>query len=265
MIFSLILLGAIQGLLEWLPISSQGNLSLLMIGVLNLSLEQAMDYAVFLHTGTMLAAIFYFRKRIYNLITNLPDYDFTSGSELDKVTTFLILSTILTGILGYFLYTNLRGSSFSGEVILGLIGLALIATGLIQKFSTLGGRKGLSDLSWYDGIILGLAQSLSAIPGLSRSGVTTSALLFRDYDTESALSLSFLMSIPAVLGAEVGLGVITGFSSINITYGILGITSSFLIGLATIHFLLKIARKVEFWKFCIFLGFVALVPFLTYL
>ena len=255
-----IIFGILQGIFEWLPISSQGNLVLVMVGLLGIDSSSAMNYAVFLHTGTLLAAIVYFRKEIVDLLKHLPKYRPKSSHELDKVTNFLVVSTLLTGLIGFPIYKTLQNINLPGEYFIGLIGLALIVTGLIQKNAKKSELINYKKTSTKDGILLGLAQALSAIPGISRSGITTSTLLFRKYKPKNALRLSFLMSVPAIFGAEIGLSLIDGFGSLAISDIIIGIVCAFISGLLTIHALIKIAEKVDFWKFCIFLGILAITP-----
>ena len=111
-----------------------------------------------------------------------------------------------------------------------------------------------------DSVLLGIVQGFAAFPGLSRSGLTLSALIFRGFEMTRAIKLSFLMSIPAVLAAEIGL-VLSG----DVTYdagAISGVVAAFVFGLLTIGVLLKIATRVAFWQFCIFLGVLSLLPLL---
>ena len=260
-----IIFGILQGILEWLPISSQGNLVILMVGLLGFSPADATNYAVFLHAGTLLAAIVYFRKEIWNLVLNLKKYKFSGESSENRTTTFLILSTFVTGMIGYPIYRFVQSQRFAGEVFIAFVGAALIATGLIQRFAHKKSFNSEKHLSWKDGLILGVAQAFSAIPGISRSGITTSTLLFRNYKAQTALKLSFIMSIPVIFGAEVGLGLIDGLGSLELSSVFVGCVFAFLAGLISIHAMIKIAEKVKFWKFCIGIGIVAILPVLFYL
>ncbi|GAG15447.1 unnamed protein product, partial [marine sediment metagenome] len=100
--------------------------------------------------------------------------------------------------------------------------------------------------------MLGVVQAFSAFPGLSRSGLTVSTLLLRGYDAKLAIRMSFLMSIPAVLAAEVGLSIIDGVSFDLMA--LCGIAAAFVLGILSIGALLRIATRIHFWKFCLFLG-----------
>ncbi|MFH1294455.1 MAG: undecaprenyl-diphosphate phosphatase, partial [Candidatus Aenigmatarchaeota archaeon] len=111
---------------------------------------------------------------------------------------------------------------------------------------------------------LGLLQGLSVIPGISRSGITVSGFLLRGYKSDDALRLSFLMSIPAVLAAEIGLGLLGSLPDITIAEVLIGIVTSFFVGILSIHLLIEVAKKTRFWAFCIVMGLLAVVPALIW-
>lgn len=261
-----IVFGIIQGVFEWLPISSQGNLVLLMIGAFNYSTQKALHLSIFLHTGTLLAILIYFKEDIKKIILSLKNYKpgFRESSE-NNLLSFLFVSTIITGLIGYPLFKLLMASTFSGEIFIALVGVGLIFTGIFQKIAPQKELKTKKNLSLKDSLLLGIVQGFSVIPGISRSGITIATFLFRGYKSEEALRLSFLMSIPVVLAAEIGLGIIKGLPEISIFQGILGLFFAFLFGLLTIHLLIGLARKIKFWIFCIVIGVIALLPLMFYL
>ncbi|MCK5474204.1 MAG: undecaprenyl-diphosphate phosphatase [Candidatus Aenigmarchaeota archaeon] len=254
-------LGIVQGILEWLPVSSEGINSLILVNFFGSTLAEAITLSVFLHIGTLLAAIFYFRKELVLILKNLPEYFLKPkeflGTEENRLITFLIVATFFTGIVGFpLILFSLEQFEFSGKTATAVIGLLLIITGVIQKKAekkeTLEKSIGLKD-----SIIVGVAQGFSALPGLSRSGITTSVLLFRKYNAKDALRLSFLMSIPAVFAAELGLGLMGG---VSFTADVLvAIFFAFVFGVATIDALMKLAEKIKFSKFCIILGALSLM------
>ena len=247
-----LLLGLIQGLLEWLPISSQGNLVLLMSTALGFPLSEALNMSVYLHVGTGLAALVYFRQDINGII-------YRDSKENEDMFKFLFVTTILTGIIGLPLFIFAREISYYGELLLALTGLALITTGVIQRRTHRGGDNPVNRLEPNDGLLLGVAQGFAAIPGISRSGITTSILLFKKYNGEVAFRLSFLMSIPAVLAAVIGLIFLEGVPAIDENM-IVSLVASFLSALVSIDFLIKAARRVKWWGLCIILGLLALLP-----
>lgn len=252
-----LILGFLQGVLEWLPVSSQGNLVVLAIAFLGLEPEYALSLSVYLHLGTGFAALVYFRNEVAGILG--------WGSEGDReLFRFLLIATIVTGVVGFPIFAFVRLTSLYGEALLALTGLALLATGVMQRGRKSGETWAPTRLNVQDGLVLGFVQGLSAIPGLSRSGVTTTALLLKAFPGEEALRLSFLMSIPASFAAVAGLTLIEGAPSVD-TGILLALAASFISALVSIDLLIKIARRTRFWKLCVVLGLIALVAVLPYL
>jgi undecaprenyl-diphosphatase len=247
-----LIVGLVQGLLEWLPISSQGNLVLLMVSLLGMEPAQALSLSVYLHIGSGLAALIYFRGDVGGMICRESEPD-------RRLLRFLVVSTLVTGVVGLPVFILLRSASGYGEALLVLTGVALLITGLVQKGSSRSGDGSAGSLRSRDGLILGVIQGFSAIPGLSRSGVTSSALLIKGLRGEEAFRVSFLMSIPASFAAALGLAILEGAPTLEPTL-ILALASSFASALLTIDALLRMARRVRFWGLCLILGVIALVP-----
>jgi len=263
MLLEIIILGIIQGFIEWLPISSQGNLVLFMVSFLGINEAEALSISVYLHTGTLISALIYFRKTFWNLLKAMPKYRFrTLDKRENRLITFLILSTLFTGIVGYPVFRLARTATGFGNLFFMLIGAALIFTGIVQrKAGNLGnlGTRSIDDITVTDGLLLGIVQGLSAFPGMSRSGITISFLLFRRFDPESSLKISFLMSVPAVLAAEIGLNAMKGLPALGSVEVILGCLVSFIVGIISIDLLLRIARKVNMWILCLVLGLITVI------
>jgi undecaprenyl-diphosphatase len=252
-----LILGLMQGVLEWLPVSSQGNLVIMAIALLGLEPEYALTVSVYLHLGTGVAALVYFRDEVASILRRESERD----RELFR---FLLITTIVTGIVGFPIFAFVKLTSLYGEALLALTGLALLATGMMQRNREGDGGRELKRLDLQDGLTLGLVQGLSAIPGLSRSGVTTTALLLKNFSGREAFRISFLMSIPASFAAAAGLALIEGAPQMDA--GILvALAASFLSALVSIDLLIKLARRTELWKLCIVLGLIALVAVLPYL
>ena len=263
-LFESIILGIIQGITEWLPISSEGIASMVMVSAFGKTLGEAVLYSIWLHTGTLLAALVYFWKDISALLKAFPNYVFEKGRknkrEQNMIISFLIITTLLSGSIGglvmLYSFDNL---SVSGAFAMAIIGVFLVITGVLQIIVRNKTRlKKIPDRS--DSIILGLIQSFSVIPGLSRSGLTISVLLFRDFNARTALRLSFLMSIPLVLIAQIGLGLL---GEINLTLdSLIAVIVAFGVGLFSLTTLMKIAEKMNFGWFCIILGLLAMLGLL---
>jgi undecaprenyl-diphosphatase len=248
-----LLLGLLQGITEWLPISSQGQ-TVLLSQLFGMELSSALDLSIWLHTGTLLAAIVYFRKDLKNLL----------HMERRYLLRFLVISTIFTALIGaplYLLFVS-SFSQISGEIAIAVVGLMLIVSGLIQRSVKARNRKE-KETTDRDSIISGVLQGFAALPGISRSGITTSTLLFRGFSSQAALRLSFMMSIFAVAAAEIGLQLRGGFVISN--GALLALVGAFITGIITIGALLKIAQKIKFWKFLIGLGVISFLPLLVYI
>ena len=179
-IFVSIILGLIQGISEWLPISSKTQILVASNFLLHLNFQQAYSFGLFMEIGTLAAAIIYFRKELVALIKVLLG----SKIELDrKLLIYVVVTTVITGIIGaplYLIADSITGISIGIPML--LIGLVLIIDALIirhsRKKESLGtNRKDFKDLKLKDYILVGIAQGISALPGVSRSGITTSTLL----------------------------------------------------------------------------------------
>lgn len=250
---SSLMLGFLQGVLEWLPVSSEGNLAVLMMTVLDMNPDDVLSYGLFLHLGTGMSALIYLRNDLWSMVK--------MESKDDRVLArHLVLSTAVTGLIGLPLFLFVEISAVYGETLISLTGVALILTGLIQKGASEKGVRGSQSLTLMNGLLLGLAQGLSVIPGISRSGITVSALLFLGYSGIDSFRISFLMSVPATFAAVTGLYLIGGIAITSESF--IGVLTAFIVGYLSIDALLVFARKTNFWKVCIFLGVLSLLSLL---
>jgi undecaprenyl-diphosphatase len=207
---SLVLLGIIQGLTEFFPVSSSGHLVIAKY-FLKLNLPGA-AFEAFLHFGTVVAVIVLFRKDIKELVISFFDsiYKLSHGENIltifknnlsSKLAWFLVISTIPAAIIGY---------TFSSyfEILFGepiIASFMLIITGALLWFGDKNyacGNKNISEITCKDAIFIGLAQAVAIIPGISRSGLTVIAGLSRNLDREFAAKYSFILSVPIILGAS---------------------------------------------------------------
>jgi len=244
------IIGVLQGVLEWLPVSSEGNITLFLVSVLGLDPSETLGLAVFLHMGTGLAALVYYREASWGILIGATE----RGKDMRLR---LLVMTGLTGAVGLPLYLYLNVSASVGEALLALTGLALIATGIMQRRGDVAGERDASSLSWPETVALGVLQGLAIIPGLSRSGVTTSTMLLRGLRSDEAFNVSFIMSIPASFAAGLGLMLIDGF---QVTAGaVVAVVVSAVVGYMTIGALMGFAQKTSFRKICVGLGALTLL------
>ncbi len=249
--FESIILGIVQGIAEWLPISSEGLLVLVKANIFGgaRGLEAIIRVALFLHLGTFLAALIYFRKDVASLIKAFFNYK-SADKEYKKTLVFLIVATIISGIIGFlFIKAFIKFEDqidITPKVITLIIGLLLFITAFLQIKAPSKGYKNSKDLKIKDGVLLGLMQGLAVLPGLSRSGLTVSTLLLRKFDDTQSLRLSFLMSLPIVLFGNIFLNINDSLFSVG---ALMGLIFAFAFGILTIHLLLKLAKKINFGYF----------------
>ena len=236
------ILGIIQGITEWLPVSSEGQSILFMIKHINISPADTISLAIFLHLGTMCAVLIKFRKEFLAVLS--PD------SGLLRI---LIVTAGCSGITGIPCYLVLKQSFTSGEGATLIIGIMLILTGIVLSLpSRRIAHRTREEITTKDMVITGLVQGFAILPGISRSGVTITTLLLRNVEQKSALAISFLISVPVVLGAMLlDIGSISEVQPANI---LIMFVTSFVAGYITMDILIRFAERVNFSLFCIALG-----------
>lgn len=247
-----ILLGALQGIAEFLPISSSGHLVLAerLFGLKEIPLL----YDVLLHVSTLVVVIVVFRNRIGAILRSLWKGLRGAPDAQDRIHYRLILVILLASVFTAGL--GLLIAEWEIRENPKLVSALLIATGGIlagTRFFKKG--QGYSHIGWKAGVITGLAQGLGVFPGISRSGITISASLVSGMDRETAGEYSFLLSIPAILGAlvlelkdaealldRIGAGVLA-----------VGILASFVVGLVALLLLLKVVKRGKMYLFGLYL------------
>jgi len=262
-----ILVGIVQGVLEWLPVSSEGSVALVLTLVANASPEVAVQYALFLHAGTAVAATTYYRGDVWSLLRKLPAWRPSGAFDGDRAElTFLATATLASALIGGVAYTVLEdlASELAGGAFVALIGGLLIVTGIVQRVAADREAKPVADgagtdplgqrPTLLDAVLVGGLQGLAILPGVSRSGTTVSALLLRGHEGESSLRLSFLLSIPAALGANALVLVDDGVPAIDPTSAVIALSVSAVVGYLTVDALVKLVRRVPFWTVCVVFG-----------
>jgi undecaprenyl-diphosphatase len=273
-----IIIAIIQGIVEWLPISSSGQVMIVSINLFGISPANAFSLAIWLHLGTSLSVLLKFRSDFIEMIRSLFSQYSEEGHVPVVKRNWVIIATIGTAITGipiYFLFKLVLEDVYiaaHGDIITLIISAFLILTGIIlllrRKISGMKEVETLSkNLFQSDSFVAGLAQGFSVLPGISRSGITVSAILIERYTQKDALILSFLISVPAAIGSilvDIIFGQGSVFGSLDVLTIIFITIISFLVGYATIETFLKIAKRVELGYFCIIYGvlsYVIIIPF----
>jgi undecaprenyl-diphosphatase len=199
-----VLLGVLQGLTEFLPVSSSGHLVIAQ-GFLPGFRQPGVLFDLVLHGGTLVAVVFFLRGELAKILAALlPRKGKTAEEAADRAVSrrlllLLAAATVVTGILGLPFRNEIEGFFSSPRAA----AFFLLVTGALLYFA--GGVPGAGrkekDLNLPDALVIGIAQAAALLPGISRSGATISFALFRKIDGETAASFSFLLSIPAILGA----------------------------------------------------------------
>lgn len=266
-LLSAIILGAVQGISEFLPISSSGHL---IIVPAILGVQTSIVFDTILHLGTLVAIFTFFWKDIINIIKGfiLSILDLTESKEVfleglrkvpeKRLSWLLIIATIPTGIIGI-IFKDAVETIFRSTVYVGIF---LIITGIILYLSErrASGNITASNMSFKNAIVIGICQGLAVLPGISRSGSTIAAGLFEGLNREYAARYSFLLCIPAVLGA--GLIQAKDIVTMDVSAMVLvaGFFSSVIFGYLSIKLLLKM---IEGWNLDIFAYYCWIVGILT--
>lgn len=240
------ILGLIQGLAEWLPISSTGHLK---IAEHYLGLTTTPLFNLILHLGTLIVVLFYFRTDIKNILKALAHLDFKS--EHGIMIPLIIGATIPTAIIGL-IYVEFLESTLQQLLIIGttfIIGATLVYTSKLGKENT-------ETITIPTALIMGIAQGLAIFPGLSRSGATISTALLLGLKREKAFKFSFLLSIPAILGDTIVEAIKQrgqiALSGIGNTELLIAILITIIVGYISIRIVSKTIRSKKFHYFAIY-------------
>ncbi len=249
-------LSIVQGLTEFLPVSSSGHLVLFQK---IFGLKPPILFDIFVHVGTLGAILFYFRKELRDLIKGI----FKKEKESLYFLILIIIGTIPAVIVGLLLEQKI-------EIIFDsfkLVGIALLITSLLlfltRLFKDKLKKEKMTSFNWKDALFVGLFQALAILPGISRSGATISSGLFRGFKRDLAFKFSFFLAMPAIIGALIlQIPDLKNYSTVLLNQALIGMLIAGGIG----YFALKILKKSlvgsKFWVFgiyCLLLGLGVLI------
>lgn len=264
-----IIIGIVQGLTEFLPVSSSAHLIFIqkLLGV-----ESSLAFDTFLHLGSLLAVLIFFRADIYKMLNawlfsleDIVKHRFKEGFYEDpykRLAWYVILATIPVGIVGI-LFESHIDALFAGALYVP--GFFLFVTGTILYLSQriASGQIDMSHIGWAQSLFMGLGQACAIMPGLSRSGTTIAAGLVAGLDKEFAAKFSFILSIPAIFGAflvqlkDIGLSMSGDGAAI-----ILGFVAAFVSGYLAIRWLLDLIQNKSLDIFAFYCWIVGVIVFM---
>lgn len=256
--FDAAILGVIQGLTEFLPVSSSGHLELgkAILGDTSVP-EESLMFTVVVHFATALSTIVVFRKDIIELLKGLFSFQWNEETQFAGK---IILSMIPAVFVGLMFEEELE-SLFGGNVI--LVGFMLIVTGLLLFLAGRAKNTGKA-VSWRDAIIIGVSQAIAILPGVSRSGATISTSVLLGNDRTKAARFSFLMVVPLILG-KIAKDVMSGDLNVESSSSLpllIGFIAAFVTGLVACTWMISLVKKAKlhyFSYYCFAVGIVAIV------
>lgn len=253
-----IILGIIQGLTEFLPVSSSGHLELgkAILGD-NSVPEESLLFTVILHFATALSTIVVFRKDIWEILSGLLQFKWNEESQFSAKIIFSMLPTV---IIGLFFEEEIE-AFFGGNI--RFVGFMLLITAVLLYFADKS-KDTDKKVSFKNAFIVGISQAIAILPGISRSGATISTSVLLGVDKSKAARFSFLMVVPLIFGKiakDVLSGDLTFSGENNIAMGA-GFIAAFISGLAACTWMIKLVRNSKlsyFAIYCVVVGLIAIV------
>ena len=252
-----LILGIIQGLAEFLPVSSSGHLEIGKV-LLGAETSESMMFTIVVHGATVLSTLVIFRKEILQLIIGLFQFKW---NEETKYVAKIVVSMIPVLVVGLLFEEQLE-AMFTGNLV--LVGSMLLYTAVLLGF-TFFKKSGHKTISFLDALIIGIAQAVAVVPGISRSGSTIAVGLLLGNKREEVSKFSFLMVLAPIIGAnllslkDADFSVDSGISSLSL---IVGFIAAFLVGMVACRLMIKIVNKgklIWFAVYCAIVGVVAIV------
>lgn len=282
-----ILMGILQGLTEFLPVSSSGHLALFK-NIFNINTETGLLFDTMLHLGTLVAVCIVYWKDVMNLIVaavqllvdiigNLrtfisnrrgnedKPYKRLIDSAYKKFVALILVTTIPTGIMGVAFSSLIEKAS---QTLL-VPGICLVITAILLLIADTrpSGKKKVKKTSYANAAVIGVAQGFATLPGLSRSGTTITACLMLGFDRTFAVKYSFLASIPAILGAnilELRHLDAAAMAGVNIGYYLIGMVVAGIVGFVCIKIMIYVVRSNKFQYFAYYCAIIGIIAIIAY-
>lgn len=242
-----ILLGIIQGLTEFLPVSSSGHIELGKY-IFDINLKDDLLFSLILHLATVLSTIIIFRKDIIQILKDLLKF---SWNDSTKFVTYILVSMLPVLMVGLFFKDRVE-AFFNGNII--LVGSMLLFTGLLLLLSEKI-KPAAKPLAYSSALIIGIAQAIAVLPGISRSGATIATGLLQGVNRNSIARFSFLMVIPPIVGAsllDISDIKAANYSTADFTNMALGFFAAFLTGLLACKLMIRLVKNSKLLYFAIY-------------
>ena len=256
-----VILGAVQGLTEFLPVSSSGHLQLAK-ALLGVELEENLTFDIVLHAATVLSTVVVLWSEIWVLLKGL----FSRGMNEEKSYFLkLLISMIPIGIVG-FCFKDYIDALLSSQYVMVVVGAMLLCTALLLTFAYYARPRQKASISYRDAFIIGIGQGIAAMPGLSRSGTTIATGILLGNNTSAVASFSFLMVLAPIMGQALldivdGGFAITGVDTASLVAGFL---SSFVVGCLACKYMINIVKRGKLIWFAAYCAVVGVVAIITY-
>jgi undecaprenyl-diphosphatase len=253
------ILGLIQGLTEYLPVSSSGHLTIVS-NLFGINGEENLAFTVAVHVATVLSTLVIFWKQIVWLFKDLFKFQWNEGT---RYVACIVVSMIPVGIVGVFFKDYVEDIFGSGLLVVGCM---LLLTAFLLAFSYYAHPRQKEKIGFFDALVIGIAQACAVMPGLSRSGSTIATGLILGNKKESLAQFSFLMVIPPILGealldvmkaSKEGLSAIAG--DISATSLIVGFITAFIFGCLACKWMVDIVKKGKLIYFAVYCAIVGLI------
>lgn len=254
-ILEAIILGVIQGLTEFLPVSSSGHLELAKAILGDTSVpEESLTFTVVLHFATALSTLVIFRKEVAEILKGL--FQFKWNDEL-KFSLKIIISMIPAVVVGLLFEEQLE-SFFGGKIL--LVGVMLLVTALLLLLADKA-KNTDKEVSFPNAVVIGISQAIAMLPGISRSGATISTSVLLGIDRTRAARFSFLMVVPLIFG-KIGKDVVSGdldFQSSEMMPIVIGFIAAFVSGLLACKWMIALVKKSKLSYFSIYCAIVGII------
>jgi undecaprenyl-diphosphatase len=260
-ILQALILGIIQGLTEFLPVSSSGHLEIGKV-LLGVNVEETLSFSIAVHGATVLSTIAVFRKDIASIVAGLFRF---SWNEETRMVAMIIFSMIPVAIVGVFFKDHVE-AMFTGNLL--LVGSMLLVTAMLLLLSTVIKHKKEKPINFFDAFIIGIAQAVAVIPGISRAGATIATGLMLGKNKAEVARFSFLMVLIPILGANF-LDILKGDFSSEAATGMLplivGFIAAFFVGYLACSWMVSLIKKGKLLWFAIYCAVVGLISIASFI